>query len=441
MERGILADMATRRSFDAWVVSAPLGRGVDTIAQACRPFARNGEILRADRYAGIPSRDQALWTHLQEQPSLLSSLGGIPVIGPSLRRLTERFVHRLPPRYPQREQAAWTRRLVEFYYFLQTQGLGRDFVQQLAETPAPLVTSSQVMAFSAEVHNYPGPIYLICHTADPSRAWAPLEPAHTRIQWIVPTQMAEERLQAYGVPAANIHHFGLPLSPYSVSSKGLHSDVEARISRLDPERIFRPHKKQTRTQRPLSLGVIADSGWRTHDLLRLLEGAGKAIRSGELIIHVFVGTDLARARSIEAIARNQTLHRHLGSSIVVHAHEDAGVAFQSFTKLIPEMDVLWTAPNPWVFYVGMGLPVIIQPPIGGQEEARYAWVRGVQAGLPPLELETLSEWLMDWKRSGGLARLAWNGYGSAPSMGYERLKELLHGKQPHEEPLHATIPE
>lgn len=242
-------------------------------------------------------------------------------------------------------------------------------------------------------------------------------------------------------PGSKHSPFWSPALPVQRLFQRIHTDVEARISRLDPERIFKPHKKQTRTQRPLSLGVIADSGWRTHDLLRLLEGAGKAIRSGELTIHVFAGTDLARARSIEAIARNQTLHRHLGSSIVVHAHKDAGVAFQSFTKLIPEMDVLWTAPNPWVFYVGLGLPVIIQPPIGGQEEARYAWVRGVQAGLPPLELETLSEWLMDWKRSGGLARLAWNGYGSAPSMGYERLKELLHGKLPHEEPLHATIPE
>ncbi len=433
--------MATRRSFRAWVVSAPLGKGVDLIAQACRDFANEDQILRADRYSGIPRTDRRLWTHLQEQPSLLSTLGKIPLVGRSLRNLTEGFVHRLPSRYPLNEQVAWNRRLIEFYYFLQTQKLGRDFIQKLAEQPLPLVTSSQVIAFSAEVHAYPGPIYLVCHAADPSRAWAPLEPMHTRIQWIVPTQMAEDRLRSYGVPAANIHHFGLPLSPLSVSSKGLHSDVEARIARLDPEQIFRTHKKPAKTQRPIALAVIADSCWRTHDLLTLLEGASKAIRSGELSLHLFTGNDTKRARVIEALARNKNLHRYLGSSLTVHHDEDETVAFQTFTKHLPEIDVLWTAPNPWVFYTGLGLPIIIQPPIGGQEEARYAWVRGVQAGLPPLELETLSEWILDWKRSGGLARLAWNGYGAAPYLGHERLKEILQGKHPHEEPLHATIPE
>lgn len=433
--------MATRRSLEAWVVSAPLGKGVDLIAQACREFASDQTILRADNYAGIPVHDRALWAHLQEQPSFLSSLRRIPLIGKTVHRIADQFVHRLPSRYAQQEHADWNRRLIEFYYFLQHQGLGRDLIQHLAQHPSPLITSSQVLAFSAEVHGYPGPIYLICHAADPSRAWAPLEPALTKIQFVVPTHTAEERLQSYGVPALNIHHFGLPLAQESVSSKGLFADVEARITRLDPDHIFRPQKKHARTQRPLTLGIIADNGWSTHDLLKLCEGAGKAIRNGELILHVFTGTDLARARSLEAITRNQTLHRHLGSSIVIHADEDEARAFDSFTQALPVLDVLWTAASPWVFYAGLGLPIIIQPPVGAQEEARYSWIRGVQAGLPPLELETLSEWLIDWKRSGGLARLAWNGYGSAPSMGYERLRDLLQGKHPQDEALHATIPE
>lgn len=429
------------RSLHAWVVSAPLRQGVDILAQACRDLAYEKTILRADRYAGIPRHDQALWAHLQEQPSFIASLSSIPLVGRALRNMMERFVHRLPSRYPEREQAAWNRRLVEFYYCLQHQHLGRDFIQHLAQTPLPLVTSSQVLAFSAEVHAYPGPIYLVCHTADPSRAWAPLEPRHTRIQYVVPTQMAQDRLQAYGVPTTHIHHLGFPLATGAVSPKGVLADVEARITRLDPEHVFRSHKKKAYTQRPLSLGLIADSGWQTGELIRLFEGASQAVRNGELTIHLFTGTNLARARSIEAITRNQTLHRHLGSSLVVHAHEDADAAFTSFTEALPSIDVLWSAASPWVFYAGLGIPLIVQPPVGGQEEARYAWIRGVQAGLPPLELSTLSEWLLDWKKSGGLARLAWNGYGSAPSMGYERLRALIQGKHPHDEELHATIPE
>jgi hypothetical protein len=434
--------MPVRSLSQAWVVSAPLGQGIDLIAESCRDLAPNKTIVRADNYQGMPRRDRALWAHLQEAPSFLASLGSIPLIGSSLQRLTQRFVHKLPARYPQREQSHWNRRLVEFYYYLQHQGLGRDLIEQLSRQALPLITSSPVVAFSAEVHAYPGPIYLVCHAADPARVWAPLEPTHTRIQWIVPTHMAEERLQAYGVPSTKIHHFGLPLSHLSVSKKGLASDVEARIQRLDPEHIFRAHKsRKTVSSRPLALGIVADQGWRTHDLAKLLEGCGKALRNGTLSLHVFVGNDTRRGQSIEAVARNQLVHRHLGSSLVIHVHNEASLAFQSFTKALPDLDVLWSSASPWVFYSSLGLPVIVQSPIGGQEEARHAWLRGVQAGLPPLEPETASEWLMDWKQSGGLARLAWNGYGAAPSIGLERLKDLIAGKHPHNEPLHATIPE
>lgn len=428
-------------SAKAWVVSAPLGKGIDIVAQACRPLAGDIGVIRADRHPGNSRRERALWAKLQERPSFLASLGTIPVVGQRLKKATERFIHRLPSRYAQGGHQGWNRRLVEFYYYLQNQDLGKEFIQELARNPLPLITSSPVIAFSAEVHAYPGPIILVSHAADPSRTWASLEPRQTRIQHIVATQMAEDRLKAYGVPATNIHHFGLPLAESAVSSKGLLQDVERRVHALDPGHIFRPQTKRHATARPLTLGLIVENDWRTTELLRLFDGTSRAVRAGELVIHLFTGTDTARARSIEALVRNKTLHRHLGSSLVVHTHDNETQAFESFAQALPDMDLLWTTPNPWVFYAGLGIPVIVQPPVGGQEEARYAWVRGVQAGLPPLELQTAGDWLLDWKRSGGLARLAWNGYGSAPSMGLTRLKQLIEGKHPHDEKLHATIPE
>lgn len=426
----------------AWVISAPLGKGTDLIAQACSSLASTDSIIRADQYPTIPRSDRALWTHLQERPSFISSLRAVPFIGPSLQRYAQRFADQLPSRYSGQEHLAWNRRLVEFYYYLQNKHLGKDLIQRLSSDEAiPLITGSPVVAFAAEVHQYAGPIFLICHTADPSRAWAPLEPTHTRIQWIVPTKMAEERLQSYGVPVTQIHHTGFPLASSAISNHGLATDVEARLARLDPEHIFRKATRAHNSSRPLSLGVIADNGWRTHDLIKLIYGAQKAVRSGELILHLFTGTDVARGRSLEAITRNHQLHRHLGSSIRLHTHATEQVAFESFTRLFPEIDVLWSAPSPWVFYTGLGIPLIIEQPVGPQEEARHAWVRGIQAGLPPLEKETLSEWILDWKRSGGLARLGWNGYGSAPSIGLARLSSLIKGKSVNDESAHATIPE
>ena len=425
----------------AWVISAPLGKGLDLVSAACESLAAEHTLIRADQYPGIPRRDAHAWSLLQEQASILSSIASLPFIGSTLQRWLERALHKLPPRYPRHQDPFWTRRLIEFYYYLQMKGLGYDLIHRLAEEAArPLITSSPVLAFAAEVHGYPGQIFLACHTADPSRAWAPLEPEQTRIHWIVPTQTAEQRLQSYGVPSSHVHHFGFPLSTNAISPKGLHADINARIARLDPHHVFRAQKEH-HADKPLNLALIADTGWRTHDLVTFVKGASAAIRANQLVLHIFTGANQVRTRLMEAIIQNQGLRRYLGSSLLLHAGSDEHIAYHAFVRLMPQIDLVWSVASPWVFYTGLGLPFIVQPPVGGQEEARYAWLRGIQAGLAPLELETMSEWLLDWKRSGGLARLAWNGYGAAPSEGFQRLNDLLQGKHPHEEALHATIPE
>ncbi|HCM45273.1 MAG TPA: hypothetical protein DIS54_00330 [Candidatus Veblenbacteria bacterium] len=40
-----------------------------------------------------------------------------------------------------------------------------------------------------------------------------------------------------------------------------------------------------------------------------------------------------------------------------------------------------------------------------------------------------NEWLFDWVNSGGLARLAWNGFIEAPTHGAYRIESIITGKK------------
>ena len=44
------------------------------------------------------------------------------------------------------------------------------------------------------------------------------------------------------------------------------------------------------------------------------------------------------------------------------------------------------------------------------------------------EASNCAEWLEDWIQSGGLARMAWNGYIEAPTHGAYRIQSIITGE-------------
>lgn len=120
----------------------------------------------------------------------------------------------------------------------------------------------------------------------------------------------------------------------------------------------------------------------------------------------------------------------MGKSIEIIYNEDRNKYFAEFNKALLKTDILWTKPSELSFYAGLGVPIIMAPPIGSQEEFNQNWLRNVGAGIPQRDPRYCDQWLDDILRSGWLARAAVNGYTNAPKRGAYRIKEIVaHRKQ------------
>jgi hypothetical protein len=69
------------------------------------------------------------------------------------------------------------------------------------------------------------------------------------------------------------------------------------------------------------------------------------------------------------------------------------------------------------------------PSIGSQEQFNRIWLKSVGAGVTQGDPRYVNEWLFDWMNSGGLARMAWNGFIEAPTHGAYRIESIITGKK------------
>ncbi|MBT3689929.1 hypothetical protein HOG11_01055, partial [bacterium] len=99
--------------------------------------------------------------------------------------------------------------------------------------------------------------------------------------------------------------------------------------------------------------------------------------------------------------------------------------FKEFNKWIRTTDVLWTKPSELVFYSGLGLPIIIAPPIGSQEFFNQKYLINLGAGINQEDIRYVDEWLVDWIKSGRLAEAAAQGYLEAPNLGTYNIEKVL----------------
>jgi hypothetical protein len=102
-------------------------------------------------------------------------------------------------------------------------------------------------------------------------------------------------------------------------------------------------------------------------------------------------------------------------------------------------DILWTKPSELSFYTGLGLPIIMAPTVGSQEDFNRNWLYQVGGGTDALDPTYAGEWLWDWISSGALARMAWNGYTNAPTHGAYRIDDIVRGKPWSIHPLPLVV--
>src|SRR3989344_8833379 len=405
-------------STKAYIVAVDMGYGHQRAVYPLRHLATaqilgansENEVINANHYVGIPQRDQKKWDDSQKLYEMISRFKSIPFFGDKIFAAMDYF-QRIESFYPKRDQSKSTIQLNSIYGSIK-RGWVKHLIDTFNQKPLPLITSFFIPAYFAEEHNYKGEIYLLCCDADVSRAWAPLYPSKSRINYLVPNRRVKERLMQYGVREEKINITGFPLPKENIgghSLKILKTSLARRLRHLDPEGRYQRKYKH---------------------LLDQVFPTKFADRNSEYPISITFAVGGAGAQ------------RDLGMIILKSLQQkiDAGLVrlnFAAFNKLLLETDILWTKPSELSFYAGLGLPIIMAPTIGSQEEFNKSWLLSIGAAFEQEDPRFTHEWLFDWLRSGWLAEAAMKGFLDAPRNGVYHVEDIvLRGKKSEIEDMH-----
>lgn len=427
----------------AYVVSVNMGYGHERAAYGLRDLAQ-GEIITANAYAGIPERDKKLWSESRRLYETISRFKPVPLLGDALFKLMD-YLQRIADFYPRRDLSAPNAQIRQTYYFIEKLGLCRHLIEKLAQKPLPLICTFFLPAFAAEEFDYPEDIYLVVCDADMARAWVARDPRRSRIKYFAPNGRVVERLRLYGVKSENIFLTGFPLPKELIGGPEgmiIKKDLMARLCNLDPNGIFLDKYARTleaeldhgtcniRRSHPLTVTFsIGGAGAQKHLGKMVLESLSFKLKNNQIAFRLAVGTKKELDEYFRSVLKKLKLTNRIGKNIFIDYFPDRRTYFIEFSKILRKTDILWTKPSELSFYCGAGIPIIMAPSIGSQELFNRTWLKSVGAGVTQGDPRYTDEWLFDWIASGGLARMAWNGYIEAPTHGSYRIQSVMTGEK------------
>lgn len=413
-----------------------MGYGHQRTAMALRDLAFQGKIINANDYEGMPRADKNIWESSRRFYEFVSRFKKVPFFGSVLFSLFD-ATQQIKDFYPKRDlsRSNFTQRGT---YSLFKKGWGEHLIKKLAKDGnRPLVSAFYNPAFMAEYFNYPGDIYCIVCDADISRAWAPLHPRQSRIKYFAPTQRVAERLKFYGVKEENIFLTGYPL-PMEIVGKKLEKvkeDLKQRIINLDPCLTYQKKygaiikekigELPAKADRPLTIMfAVGGAGAQKEIGAQLLKQLRDNISNREVKIILVAGIK----EKIKEYFENEIdkLKINLSSGMVEVIFEKTFEKyFDSFNSALRRTDILWTKPSELSFYSALGLPIIIAPTIGSQEDFNRAWLLNSGFGIDEEKVEFVKDWFFDWLRDGRLAEMAMQGFVEGEQLGALKIKNII----------------
>lgn len=422
----------------AWIISVNMGYGHQRTAFPLRVLASKGRVICANDYNGMPDKDRRIWNVVKAGYELISKFKRIPLIGGFVFFLFDQL-QKITVFYPKRDLSESTFQLKNSFSLIRN-GWGKHLIEKLSENPLPFVSTFFTPAFMAEYFNYPGDIFCIVCDADVSRAWAPIIPAKSRIKYLVPNLRTVERLKLYGVKEENIFLTGYPLPPENIGKrdeKKVKEDLRVRLFNLDPKkRYFKYYeplvkkylgKISFKSDRPLTLMfAVGGAGAQKEIGVRIVKSLSGMIKRGKVKIVLVAGTKEKVKKYFEEKIKELGLSRSKNVGIIFNPEING--YFREFNAALRKTDILWTKPSELSFYSALGLPIIIAPPIGSQEEFNKRWL--LKSGFGNLQEDPshCDQWLLDWLDKGYLAEAAMQGFIEGERMGTFNIKEMIEGQ-------------
>ncbi|MDJ0975333.1 MAG: hypothetical protein QNJ98_12785 [Planctomycetota bacterium] len=301
--------------------------------------------------------------------------------------------------------------------FVRTKDLARQLIEQLKAEQRPLLTTYFAPAIAADIGGVES-IYTVVTDSDIHRVWAPVDGATSRIHYFAPSERAAARLRAYGVRADAIEVTGFPLPGELMGGPDgpvAQANLEQRLDRIDPER-------RNGGGAPVQVTfAVGGAGTQADLAARFLPGFKDALTAGRLRLTLVAGVRPEVAKRF----RRDIEHAGLTNAVEILFEPSLPAYFDAFNALLARTDVLWTKPSEMSFFAGLGLPILLAPPVGEHERQNQAWLLENGAALEPPDLRHAAAFVEAAVEGGSLAAAARAGFRNLPSDGLYRILSAL----------------
>jgi hypothetical protein len=252
---------------------------------------------------------------------------------------------------------------------------------------------------------------------------------------LAPCTWARDRLKLYGVDNKDIFLTGYPLPKENIGTEKmeiLKEDLKYRLINLDPQKRYRKMyeplitgtlgKLPVKSNHPLTIMFsIGGAGAQKEICVKAIHSLKEHIKKNKLRFVISVGT----RRELGMYFQNNIKELKLDGWVhILYGNTTEGY-FKVFNEYLRETDVLWTKPSELSFYAGLGIPIIIAPTIGSQEDFNKKWLLHTGAGVSQDNPKYTDQWFYDLLNAGDLAEAAMQGFMEIEKLGAYNIEKLV----------------
>ncbi len=424
----------------AWVIGVDMGYGHQRTAYPLKAITPENQVINANNYEGISRKDRNIWKLARDFYESLSNFKKVPVVGNAAFAFLEKF-QKILNFYPKRDLSKSNISLKVIFAFIK-RGWGKDLILKLRNNPLPLISTFFTPVFMAEFFDYPGEIYCVICDADISRTWVSLKPAQSRIKYFAPNSWVVERLKLYGVRKENIFLTGFPLPLENIGSEKLEivrKDLANRLLNLDPKKIYcreyypliekyvglLPEK----SDHPLTIMFsVGGAGAQKEMVIKYVKSLTQKIKNQEIKVILVAGVRETVYEYFLGNIKKLGLENSLNKNIEIIFTETIDEYFKAFNQKLRKTDILWTKPSELSFYTALGIPIILAPSIGSQEDFNRKWLLRLGSAMDQDNPNYADQWLFDYLESARFAEAAMEGFVEAEKLGTYNIQKIIFKK-------------
>ena len=426
------------------VVSVLMGLGHMRAAFPLRDLSHEDIIIYGSKH-NTSRKEYRRWKKIRNLYYSFSRAGRIPLIGKYVLGIML-TIQKIAPYYPVKDRSEPTFSVKYLTHMIKKKGLCEALLEKIKGEDTRTVHTFYVTGIALEMKTHDNHIhdnYLLICDSDFNRVWVPLEPRNSQLKYLAPCVQVKRRLLSYGVPEENIYLTGFPLPKENLGSEEdleiLKEDLWKRLLRLDPTNKFLsihqksvfywlnqsklPEERETHFNLTFAVG---GAGAQTHIVEKILESLKEKIQQKKIKLYISIGINRDIFEKVLGYVNSQGLGEYLNNGISLIFDKDIYKYLVKFNRALRHTDVLWTKPSELSFYCGLGIPILMAPPIGTHEEMNRRWLRHMHTGItPPGKVEYTNEWLFDLRENGILASAAWDGFLRVRKLGTYKIEELV----------------